>query len=189
MPKHKNYTLSEDALNSIEKMITRHHDARVVKRAMAIRLLHLGQPPEAVAEQLLVTMATIYNWHERWESGGIDGLENRPREGRPRKATESYQARLQETLETEPVTYGYSFTVWTLERLRDHLAQVTGVHLSTGRFADLLKQMDYVYRRPKTDLKSKQNKEAKAQVAALLEELKKGQQTTIASFSLWTKRP
>ena len=189
MPKYKSYTLSEDALKRIEKVITAHHDARVVKRAMAIRLLHLGQRPEEVADQLLVTMATIYNWHGRWESSGVAGLENRPREGRPRKATGAYQARLREALETEPATYGYHFTVWTLERLRDHLAQTTGIHLSTGRFADLLKQMDYVYRRPKTDLKAKQNQAAKAQVAALLEELKKAQHKTIASFSLWTKRP
>jgi hypothetical protein len=68
------------------------------------------------------------------------------------------------------------------------LTQVSGINLSNGRFADLLKQMDYVYRRPKADLRHKQNLEAKAQVAALLEELKKGQQITIASFSLWTKR-
>lgn len=189
MPKHKNYTLSEDALNSIEKVIATHRDARVVKRAMAIRLLHFGQTPEAVAEQLLVTMTTVYNWHERWETSGMGGLENRPKDGRPRKATAEYQQHLSQALESDPSRYGYSFTVWTLERLRDHLAQTTGIHLSTGRFADLMKQMDYVYRRPKTDLKAKQNQEAKAQVAALLEELKKAQHKTIASFSLWTKRP
>jgi hypothetical protein len=56
-----------------------------------------------------------------------------------------------------------------VERLRDHLARVTGVHLSISRLRTLLRQQDYVYRRPKHDLTNLQDAETKATAQAQLE--------------------
>lgn len=173
----------------MEAVIEASRDARAVKRALALRMLHTGQTPEEVAQPMLVTLTTIYNWRDRWEAEGIAGLANRRKVGRPRKATAAYRQQLSQAVETDPTTYGYSFTVWTLERMRDHRLQATGIHLSSGRFAALLAELGYVYRRPKPDLAARQNAEAKAQASAILEELKKGRHKTIANFSLWTKRP
>lgn len=56
---------------------------------------------------------------------------------------------LRETIEREPAELGYTFAIWTTARLRDHLAQLTGVHLSVGYLRTLIRQLGYVYRRPK----------------------------------------
>jgi transposase len=120
---------------------------------------------------------------------GIMGLQDQPRSGRPRKGTEEYCRLLQETLDTDPAVHGYSFTVWTAERLRDHLEQTTGIRLSIGRFTMLLEREGYVYRRPKQDLTVKQDQTAKQQATELLDELKRGRNMPTLSFSLWTKQP
>lgn len=183
------FSLSREQLEMVEEAIKFDERPGVVKRAMALRLLHYGHRPEAVAEMLLVTASTIYQWHHRWVAEGLDGLVDRPKSGRPRKANEKYCQLLAEALETDPGSFGYAFTVWTSDRLRAHLEQLTGISLSLGRFSTLMDELGYVYRRPKRDLTAKQDQAAKQQAAELLDELKRGQKVVISSFSLWTKPP
>ena len=57
--------------------------SEVRQRATVIRLLHLGHKPEAVAEQQMVSVPTIYNWHKLWREQGIEGLANKPRKRTP----------------------------------------------------------------------------------------------------------
>lgn len=189
MPKRRKFTLSSEDLKVVEDTIAHDKRPEVVKRAMALRFLHRGHAPEEVAEMLLVASSTIYNWCRRWEAEGVAGLVNKPKSGRPSKATPEYCQQLDAALEHEPAAYGYAFTIWTLDRLRDHLETQTGIRLSRGRFRILMENRDYVYRRPKRDLTSKQDADAKQQAAELIEELKKGQNLMILSSSLWTKRP
>lgn len=189
MPKRRGFTLSSEDLKVVEDTIAHDKRPEVVKRAMALRFLHLGHSTEEVAEMLLVAVSTIYSWWRRWEAEGVAGLVNKPKSGRPSKATAEYCKKLDEALEQEPAAYGYAFTIWTLDRLRDHLEAQTGIRLSRGRFQILMKKRNYVYRRPKRDLTLKQDADAKAQAAELIEELKKGRNLTILSSSLWTKRP
>jgi transposase len=189
MPKQMDFTLSNEQLETLEEAIKFDERPEVVKRAMALRLLHYGYRPQVVAEMLLVTPSTVYQWHHRWETEDMAGLVDRPRSGRPRKADENYCQLLAEALELDPERFGYAFTVWTSDRLRAHLERLTGISLSSGRFSILMDELGYVYRRPKRDLTAKQDQDAKQQAAELLDELKRGQKVVISSFSLWTKPP
>jgi len=181
------YQLKPKELAEIERAMRQDKRAEVRQRAMAIRLLHLGHKPEAVAEQQMVSVPTIYNWHRLWREQGIEGLANKPKTGRPSKATEAYCRKLEEMLEKEPAEYGYRFAIWTSDRLRAHLEKETGILLSEGRFRALLKKRGYRYRRPKHDLSHLQDKTAKKKAEKLLEEMKKRASETISSSSLWTK--
>jgi transposase len=189
MSRRLDFTLTDEQLAEIEEAINHSPHPEVRQRAIAIRLRHKGYKPEQVAELVAITANTIWMWHRRWREGGVAGLQDQPRSGRPRKATETYCRVLEETLNSDPSSFGYSFTVWTMERLRAHLEQKTGSRLSQTRFAMVLEREGYVYRRPKRDLTLKQNQTAKQQAAQLLDELKKGRNKGIVSFSLWTKQP
>jgi transposase len=189
MSRRVDFTLTEEQVTEIEEAINHSAHPEVRQRASAIRLLHQGYKPEQVAELVAITANTIWMWHRRWREDGVAGLQDQARSGRPRQATEAYCRALEETLNSDPASYGYSFAVWTMDRLRAHLEQKTGIHLSRTRFALLLEREGYVYRRPKRDLTTKQDKSAKQQAADLLEELKKGRNVVISSFSLWTKQP
>jgi len=189
MSRRVDFTLTDEQLGEIEEAINSSPHPEVRQRAIAIRLLHKGYKPDEAAEMVAISANTIWMWHRRWRESGIGGLQDQPRSGRPRKATAEYCRVLEEALNSDPANYGYSFTVWTMDRLRAHLEHRTGVRLSQTRFAMLLEREGYVYRRPKRDLTPKQNKTAKQQAAELLEELKRGQNVVISSYSLWTKQP
>lgn len=144
--------LTDDELRVLEHAMR--HDKRpaVRQRATAMRLLHLGHSPSAVATMHAVSIPTIYAWIARWQSAKtVDGLANQPKPGRPSKADQTYHTALAQVLERDPRDVGYDFTIWTVERLRHHLAKETGLLLSEPRLRTLMKQHGYRYRRPKTD--------------------------------------
>jgi transposase len=174
-------------LAEIERALRQDNRAEVRQRATVLRLLHLGHKPEGVAEQQMVSVPTIYNWHKLWREQGIEGLANKPKTGRPAQATEAYCQKLEETLDKEPAEYGYRFAIWTSDRLRAHLEKETGIWLSEGRFRALLNKRGYRYRRPKHDWSHLQDQQAKKKAEKLLDEMKKRASETISNSSVWTK--
>lgn len=189
MPKQINYKLTDEQLKQVERAIGHDPRAEVVRRATAIRLLHQGYKPARVGDMLSASRASVQNWHQRWRTGGLEALANQPLPGRPAKADVSYREVLEQTLAAEPATWGYAFSVWTLERLSQHLERETGIGLSEGRLAHWMSRWGYVYRRPKTDLKHRQDADARQEVQAWLDQVKKQPSTVLASSSLWTKVP
>lgn len=185
----RDYKLKEEELKQIKQAMTHAPEAEVRQRATAIHLLHQEHKPEEVGSMLAVSMGCIYKWHKRWREGGIAGLKNRARSGRPSKANESYCQELEEAMSKEPSDYGYGFAFWTVNRLREHLRQKTGVKLSNRRFRVLMKKQGYVYRRPKHDLTHLQDAEAVERAKELLEWVKKTPSADNSSLSLWTKQP
>lgn len=187
MPKALHFQLTEEGLRDIVKAIKHDKRPEVRQRAMGLRLLHEGKMPKEVAEFLSVSQPTVYDWHHRWQAGGIEGLANRPKSGRPVKATGSYVAELEKAVEQDPQELGYAFSIWTSERLRLHLKTKTGIELKPTQFKAILKENDFVYRRPKHDLTNLQDEKARQAAEAWLEELKKAPKKAKSTSSLWTK--
>jgi transposase len=187
--RYPNYTLPEVEVKQLEAAIRSDERSEVVERATAVRMLHLGFELKAVAKALNRGHATISNWWKRYQTGGIEGLANSPRPGRPSRATEDYLQGLKTALETDPTTLGYPFTVWTVDRLREHLEVETGIQLSSDRVRVLMRQAGYVWRRPKFVLQGQPDAAAYRQAAELLAELKKELQTAPSNSSIWMNRP
>lgn len=189
MSRRIDFKLAAEQLAAVEQAMNHAPLAEVRQRATAIRLLHLGHQPEAVAEMLAVAPSTIWNWHRRYRAEGVEGLANRARSGRPAKANATYLAELEHALDSDPHDLGYAFSIWTINKLRRHLAKVTGILLSYTRFRALLSKQGYVYRQPKHNLSDRQDQEAKTAAEDLLNWLKKSPSQTIpSSSSLWTKQ-
>jgi len=189
MAKRKEFTLTDEELAAIKLAIRRDKRTGLARRATAVRLLHLGHKPEAVAEMVAASIPSIYSWHGRFREAGVDGLADQEKKPRRRKVTAEYLEMLDHTLAQEPDAFGYEFTIWTRERLRDHLQQATGIKLSLNWLGVLLQERGYVFRRPKHDLSHRQDEAAKAATQEVLEELKKTSFMTISGSSLWTRRP
>lgn len=183
------YELNAKELKEIQEGMHHSPKAEVRQRATAIHLLHLGQSPEEVSQMLAVSLGSIYNWHKRWRNKGLAGLANKAKSGRPKNASQAYCDLLEQVLDHEPDDYGYGFGIWTVDRLREHLRRETGILLSNRRFRALLKDLGYVYRRPKHDLTSLQDAEEKERSKALLDWLKKDLPHADMSSSLWMKQP
>jgi transposase len=191
MAQRINFQLTSEQLRKVEEAITGAPEPEVRQRAIALRLLHLGQSPEQVAQVVLVTANSIYAWHKRWREHGIAGLRNGKRTGRPAKADRAYVQELERLLDTDPHSLGLPFTIWTINRLRLYLAEQTGILLSYTRFRSLLSREGYRWKQPKHDLSRLQDRPAHETMAQVLDWLKKTSPSTplpTPSSSLWTKR-
>jgi transposase len=189
MPKKINYTLSDSELLTIEQAIKNHADLRVRERARIIRLLHKGKKHEEVAELMAISVGQVYYWHKRWREEALDGLEDKARSGRPRLGDEQLLAKLEELLVTDPQELGYVFTVWNVPRLLAYFREEFQVEMHENTLRNRLKKMKYVFRRPKHDLTSLQDADAKERAQEVLTELKKKPRPKKSNFSLWTKQP
>jgi transposase len=192
MSRRISFHLTATQLAELEEAMNHASQPEVRQRATAIRLLHFGHAPEAVAQMVAVAPSSIWNWHRRWRQNGVRGLANAAKSGRPAKANDRYLEILERVLNTDPSTLGYGFVLWTINRLRHYLAEQTGILLSYTRFRSLLSKHGYVYRQPKHELSALQDPQAQATARELLEWLKKTSptpQTGPVSSSLWTKRP
>lgn len=188
MWKRRNFQLTDEGLKAIEQAM--HHDKRpeVRQKAQAMHLLHLGEKTAHVAKMMAVSRTALYKWHDAWLANGIEGLARQEGSGRPRKATAEYERLLEETLATDPAEHGYDFTVWTVDRLREHLFGKTGILLSDRTLNNTLKHLGYAYRRPKHDLTYLHDPDVMERAEAQLEALKKRPLKEPLSSSLWTKQ-
>jgi transposase len=58
--------------------------AGLVRRARIVLLVAEGKPLDQIARQLGVRPNVVRTWADRYRTGGLDALEDRPRSGRPR---------------------------------------------------------------------------------------------------------
>jgi transposase len=77
--------LFDDEHRSLKTLLRRGSTpARTQTRARVLDLLHRGQHPDAIAETLQVTTATVYNLKRRYLTDGLAAaLHDKPRSGRP----------------------------------------------------------------------------------------------------------
>jgi transposase len=126
MPKTLKFSLAENELEQISKAVKSDKRPEVRQRAMGLRLLHEGQSPKQVATLMAVSQPTVYDWRHRWQESGLEGLANRPKSGRPRKADTRYVELLEKVIDQDPQELGYAFTIWTADRLRFYMEKETG---------------------------------------------------------------
>ena len=119
MSRQINFTLNQEELAAVEEAMHHSPRAKVRQRATAIRMLHLGNKPETVAELLAIAPSTIWNCYR---AAGLAGLVNHAKSGRPAKADAAYLDALARALAAGPRTLGYAFSVWTINKLRHHLS-------------------------------------------------------------------
>jgi transposase len=186
MPKQVDYTLTQEQVFEVAEAM-KSHNKNVAKRATMLHNLNQGYTPEKVADIHAVSTGTVYNWFNRYQAEGIEGLENKPKSGRPPKADEIYRQRLMEVIESCPQDHNLGFSVWTLPSLQAFMERETGVRLSENRLSEVLQSEGYVYRRPKKDLGHRHDPELREQVREALDEVKKTHKTGMSGFSIWTK--
>ncbi len=168
-------TLTKIEGQEIEQLFRRGPNNRVRKRAQAIRLSAMGYTVTQIVEILGCNRQSIHNWFDLFEAQGYQGIYDKPRSGRPVIATVDYRMRLVEAIKTNPRKMGYPFTVWTLTRIRAHMAREIRILLSESRVRQIMKEEGLVFKRPKHTLAQKRDKDAFAEVQDILEQLKKSQ--------------
>ena len=76
--------LSQEQQDELERFArSRTLAARLVERARIIVRAAAGLDNQEIAEEMDVCRQTVGRWRERFTTRGMDGLEDRPRSGRP----------------------------------------------------------------------------------------------------------
>jgi transposase len=114
-----------DALYRTTRVVRLRTRAQVVLLAGEQRL-----SAPAIARIVREDEETVRRWLKRWLAEGIAGLQDRPLPGGPAKITEAYRGRLLAVVRQRPRSLGQPYSLWTLQRLADYLAEVTGLRLS-----------------------------------------------------------
>jgi transposase len=92
--------------------------------------------------------ATVLRWLKRYQAEGVEGLRDAPRPGRPVEMTAEYRAELLASVRRRPRSLYLPFSLWTLQRLADYLAERTGLRVSDETVRRALKAAGMVLSRP-----------------------------------------
>ena len=80
------------------RRLARHESGRVCQRVLMIANMLEGMEHEAAARLAGLSRSSAYQWHNRYEEDGIEGLRDRPRPGRPPRVDALTAARLKERI-------------------------------------------------------------------------------------------
>jgi transposase len=128
---------------------------RLRTRAQMILLAaEQGLKVPQIARIVRESEATVLRWLKRYRAEGLEGLQDAPRPGRPSPMTEAYKAELLAAVRRRPRSLGLPFSLWTLQRLVDYLAERTGIRVSDETIRRALKRADIVLSRPQHQISS-----------------------------------
>ena len=97
---------------------------------------------------------TVLRWLKRYRAEGLEGLQDTPRPGRPSPMTAAYKAELLAAVRRRPRSLGLPFSLWTLQRVVDYLAERTGIRVSDETVRRALKHAGIVLSRPQHKISS-----------------------------------
>ena len=119
----------DDALPTLDTFVKQTKEARVFRRAQAVRDVVKGQRLQTVSDTLQLTYSALRKWVHRFAHQGTPGLVDRPRPGRPPKITCALEQHLNRLVDQDPLQHGAISSQWSCRELATVLAQQTGLPL------------------------------------------------------------
>lgn len=158
----KNLSLTHKRRQRLEEQLQQTQDARVFRRTLAILEYDGGTPVSQLARLLRVDRRSIYRWIETYaESSDPQSLLDSQRSGRPPRWTADCSLRLQALLEKSPQEFEFFAANWTIPLLQEQLAFDLGKHFSVDTLRRALRELDYVWKRPRYVLEPDPEREKK----------------------------
>ena len=121
-------------------------------------MILLATEQEMVAHQVAQIVRkdeeTVRRWFKRFNQEGVEGLEDAPRSGARKKVTTQYKERLLTVVRRRPRSLEQPYSLWTLERLVDYMAEETGLRFSKETVRLILKANGIVISRPQHKVSS-----------------------------------
>jgi putative transposase len=120
---------SDDALPTLDTFLKQTKEARIFRRAQAVRAVVKGQRLQTVSDALQFTYSALRKWVYRCAHQGTPGLVDRPRSGRPAKVTCELEHYLHRLVDQDPLEHGSLHSQWSCRDLATVVARETGVQL------------------------------------------------------------
>jgi len=147
--------LTGDQLAELEELYRKTKKPRYRTRAQIVLLsAEKGFRAEDIAQIVRESHISVLRWLKRYLAEGIEGLMDAPRPGRSTTVTEVYRERLKEIVRRRPRSLGLEYSMWTLRRLADYLAEETGLRVSFETVRRELAKEGIVFSRPQHTISS-----------------------------------
>lgn len=147
-------TTSEE-VKKLDELYRSTRDVRLRTRVQIVLLsIEKGVTAGEIAEIVRESEQTVRNWLKRYLAEGVEGLADRPRPGSPEKVTEAYREELIRVVRQRPRSLELPFSLWTLQRLADFMAEKTGIRVEAETVRLHLKAHDIVISRPQHKVSS-----------------------------------
>jgi transposase len=130
----------DGALPTLDTFLQQTKEARVFRRAQAVREVVKGQRLQTVSDTLSFTYSALRKWVHRFAHQGTPGLIDRLRPGRPPKVTCELEQHLNRLVDQDPLEHGSLHSQWSCQELATVLARETGVQLGRESVRGVLKK-------------------------------------------------
>jgi transposase len=130
----------DGALPTLDTFLKQTKEARVFRRAQAVREVVKGQRLQTVSDTLDFAYAALRTWVHRFARQGTQGLVDRPRSGRPPKVTGELEKYLDRLVDQDPLDHGSFHAQWSCRELATVFTRETGVQLGRESVRCILKK-------------------------------------------------
>jgi transposase len=130
----------DQALPPLETFRKQTQEARLFRRAPAVREVVQGHRLQTVSDSLPLTSSALRQWGQRVAHQGLQGLMDRPRPGRPPTVTGELAHHLDRLVAHDPLQHGSSHSPWSCQALATGRVRQPRVHRSRESVRDVLKQ-------------------------------------------------
>ena len=113
----------DQALPALDTFLKQTKEARLFRRAQAVREVVQGQRLQTVSDSLHFTYSALRKWVHRFANQGVQGLRDRPRPGRPPTVTCALAHHLARLVDQDPLPHGSSHSQWSCQELATVLAR------------------------------------------------------------------
>jgi len=114
--------LTQEEVIEIERLC-RSRNRNIRDRAMVIKLSSQKTAVPEITDQLKRVRSYVLRWIDRFNSEGLEGLNPRPKSGRPRKYTSDYEEKLKALICERPEDLDLHFNTWSVRKLSDYMTQ------------------------------------------------------------------
>lgn len=147
--------LTEEQQQQLAEVYRTTKNVRIRTRAQMVLLAceqHLSAP--RIAALVREDDETVRRWLNRYLAEGTQGLFDRPKAGGPAKTTRAYEEQFLATVRRRPRSLGQPYSMWTLQRLAEYMAEQTGIAVSAETVRRLLARQEIVFSQPQHTISS-----------------------------------
>ena len=141
--------MSKKQLN--KKIRNLEEDNKVLYKLHYIRHLYNGKSIKEAAELEDISISTAYQWLNRWNENGIEGLKSKPRSRRPGSLSDEDKEILDAKFLETPFL--------TTEKAHKIIKDTFGLDFTFKHVRTILHQLDYYYSEPYTKFKESSEEE------------------------------
>jgi transposase len=118
------------------------------RRIRAVQKILDGKGQAEVAKEFGVTPGAVSQWMSCYRENDWEGLEAKPKMGRPIIFEDEHRKKLFEVISGSPYSWGYESDLWTVRMARDVLYEQTDTYFSETRVLSAMHELGFSFQKP-----------------------------------------